>query len=318
MRPLEEAFIDLAHAEKKDPQWVIAETIPVGLTFLAGPPKVSHKSTISLAIAALCARWPSRVLPPWMDCTLGGTTMAFSYEADAGEVRSIMEDGLGLEVQGGALYVACDPWKFQLDSAHGPDDLVKYVESRNARLVIMDPFRNMWAGDENDSGAIIRVLGPLQRWLKENEAAGIVVHHVNKPIAEGANATGSMFTMRGSSAIPGLADGILVIEPTKTEGHITIHTKFKRGPSWRRTIALGAPGYGWASQGSEVLPDLALAVREDLASSRGALDQEWLLTLAQARKQSVTNIREALRALDRNQMHTFTPMERRDILGETT
>lgn len=317
MTPIEDAFIDLAHAEKKDPQWVIKDTIPVGLTFLAGPPKVSHKSTISLVLACLAARWSCRCLPPWMDCLLGGPTMAFSYEADAGEVRSIIEDGLGVSITRGAIWIATDPWKFQLDVGDGPQGLVQYLDIKMPRVIIMDPFRNMWSGDENDSGAVIKVLGPMQRWLKANEAAGIVVHHVNKPPKEGGGdawSPGNMFSMRGSSAIPGLADGIIVVEPTRNEGVVTLHTRFKRGPAWKRTIQLGVPGYGWPSQGYEHIPEQAQAVRDSYNNHQGTRDLDWLAQEASARKLQIRTVQDMLALLDRNHIVQFTQDERRNLL----
>jgi hypothetical protein len=309
MKPIEEAFLDVAHAVKKDPAWVIQDFIPVGLTFLAGPPKVSHKSTLSMVIACLCARWECRALPSWMDCTLGGPTMLFSYEADAGEVRSIIEDGLQVDVQPGALYIASDPWSFQLDVGNGPDALVEYLDIKQPRLVIMDPFRNMWSGDENDSGAIIKVLGPMQRWLKANEAAGIVVHHVNKPQASSnPQDPGAMFSMRGSSAIPGLADGIVVIEPTRHEGQITIHTRFKRGPSWKRTLQLGVPGFGWPAQGYELIPELARSVLDGWQGAK-VHDLDWLAQAGSHNKQPVQSIKAQLATLHRNALISMSKQE---------
>lgn len=311
---IDDAFLDVAHAIKKDPAWVIDQFIPVGLTFMAGPPKISHKSSITLALAAMCARWPARVMPRWMRCTLGGPSMIFSYEADGGEVRSMMEDGLGVEVEEGAIYVAHDPWEYQLDVKGAVDRLVDYLELKMPRLVVMDPFRNMWSGDENDSGAIIQVLGPVQRWLKLNEAAGIVVHHVNKPQPQGLTEAGGMFAMRGSSAIPGLADGIVVIEPTKHDGQVVINARFKRGQPWRRTIQLGAPGYGWPSSGYEVLPELCHSVADHWGSMRGDHDLEWLAQAATTHKQTVSAIKAAIEGLVRNQMLTMTDVERSILL----
>lgn len=323
MTPIEEAFTDLAHAEKKDPAWVIQDLLPVGLTVIAGPPKISHKSTIALAMAALVLRWGGErgALPPWCKVPqgAGGPVMAFSYEADAGEVRSIMEDGLGLSVEAGGMYVATDPWKFQLDQGDGPAELVRYLEARDAAMAIFDPFRNMWGGDENDSGAVIKVLGPVQRWLKEGHRAGLMVHHVNKPPKEGSDGwlPGNMFSMRGSSAIPGLADGIIVIEPTKTEGVVRIHTKFKRGAGWTRTLHLGVPGYGWASFGYEAIPDMALALIDDWRAAKTRRDIHWLSELAIARKLQTRTIQEYMALLERNGLVPFNDDERRDLLPRT-
>lgn len=307
---LEAAFKDVTHYEKKAPLWVFNDFVPVGLTFMAGPPKKAYKSTITIIEACLAARWATSALPPWMFCHLGGPTMVFSYEAGGGEILWVIEDGLQVTPQEGFLSIADDPWMFQLDQPASGNALLEYLNLREPRLVIMDPFRNMWSGDENDSAAIIKVLGPLRMWAHTHEASIIVVHHINKPpTAKDASQPGGMYTMRGSGAIPGLADGIIVIEPTNQEGQVRIHTTFKRGTSWARTIALGVPGYGWPSAGYEVLPDMTMAIEEDWTSYHGVHDLDWAVSVCAARKVIMPGLKESLEGLLRNQIIQPTPVE---------
>lgn len=311
--PLEEAFIDLSNAELKAPQWVINDFIPVGLTVLAGPPKRSYKSTLTIIEACMAARWETYALPQWMRCELGGPTLMFSYEADAGEVSWVVTKGLLIEPKPGYIYVASDPWEFQLDNPGSVARLVEYLDVRKPRLVIMDPFRNMWSGDENDSGEVIQALGPVRKWMHENEAAGIVVHHINKPSPDKEN--GGMYAMRGSSAIPGLADGIIVIEPTKNEGQIVINTVYKRGQGWRRTVQLGVPGYGWPSRGYEIGND-STAIVQDLWQGNPSHNEEWVSAVANRTKLQTSVIKEAVKFLHRNNRIALTRQERMYFLGE--
>lgn len=314
---LQDAFKDVTEFEKKDPEWVIKDFIPVGLTFMAGPPKKSYKSTLTIIEACLAARWATKALPPWMSCDLGGPTMMFSYEATGGEVLWVIEDGLLLDPKKGYISIAEDPWQFQLDKPQTVQEMVDYIDERDPRVVIMDPFRNMWSGDENDSGEVIKVLGPIQKLLKAKQAAGIVVHHINKPPTDKdkANNAGGMYSMRGSSAIPGLSDAIVVIEPTSTEGVIRINSTFKRGLSWTRTIQLGVPGYGWPAEGQEILPEHTLAVEDAWTSMKtGGHDMDWMAELGALTKTNVATVRDAIRALDRNLRLNITHTER-TILG---
>lgn len=313
MLSLEDAFIDLVHAEMKAPSWVITDLLPVGLTFLSGPPKKSYKSTITIIEACLAARWSTNALPRWATCILGGPTMIFSGEAQAGEILWVVKEGLQVEPEEGKVLIADDLTNFMLHDVASRDRLLAFLEQRKPRVLIMDPFRNMWLGDENDSGAIISMLAPVRDWLHENDAAGIMVHHINKP-SKDSSEVGNMYTMRGSSAMPGLADGIIIVEPTRHEGQITLHATFKRGESWHRTVMLGVPGYGWPSQGYEVLGEHADALETMWRASR-TKGLELATEMAQAAGNTAT-MRDILRALVRNERLTLNAMERAMFLGE--
>lgn len=310
---IEQRWTDVHYAVKKPPQWVINDTVPVGVVLLAGPPKKSYKSTLAIIEACLAARWNTTALPPWMACDLGGPTMLVSCEATDGEVLWLIEEGLKVKTQTNTIYVAMDSWQFQLDIEEHMAAFLADLDERKPRLIIIDPFRNVWSGDENDSGAIIKVLGPLRAWAHANEAAIIIVHHINKPpsdVTKNANG-GGMYSMRGSSAIPGLADGMIIIEPTNTEGQITINTTFKRGTSWRRTIQLGVPGFGWPEQGYEVQHEQALALRELWAHHKGNRDANFMVQACTDMKVTAGTLRVHVESLLRNTLiHPLTPAER--------
>lgn len=318
MSLLAASFQDVTEFTKEPPKWVINDFIPVGLTMLAGPPKKSYKSTITIIEACLAARWACTALPVWMTCDLGGPTVIVPYEANGGEILWVLEDGLLLSPEYGYLSIAKSPWEFQLDAPGSMAALLDLLDEREPRVVVLDPLRNAWSGDENDSGAVAQVLGPLVRWSHAREAAVIAVHHINKPPtdAQVKSNAGGMYSMRGSGAIPGLADGIVVIEPTQEEGTIIIHTTFKRGTSWRRVVRLGVPGYGWPAVGAEVLPDLALAVHHlwDQARPRARGEDFMTHLVVDAKCQSVSTLRTMLEALERNALITLTPDERRVFL----
>ncbi len=291
--PIEEAFIDVAYAESKPPEWVVSDVLPVGLTILSGPPKKAFKSLQTILLASLCARWPVRALPPWMRCVRGGPSLLLSYEADAGVIKHIIEKDLQLETEPGNLYIAHDPFKFQLDDPHTANQMLDYMDEKDPILVVMDPFRNMHSGDENDSGNVIGLLSPLVQWGHQHGASILMVHHVNKP-AEGKDGS-SFYAMRGSSALPGLADGLITIENTKEDGEIIINATFKRGQSYRRTIHLGVPGYGWGSVGYEVFDKDTKRVLETFNS--GTKDKD---AISVALKMNPGQVKQALIDLRRN------------------
>lgn len=214
--------------------------------FLGAPPK-SGKSNASLAMALLVAGYKCRVLPPSLSTVqLGGTVMMFSYEADAGELNWIAENGLGIQVNANEGILVCEePSRFQLDDERGLSRLLYWLNERDPRLVILDPLRNFHGCDENDSGQMSRLLSPLRHWALNHEACVMVVHHAKK--LEEGRASYDNGDLRGSSALFGLANGVLIFTP-KQNGQILIKATFKRGKSWERTINFGAFGEAYAHE----------------------------------------------------------------------
>jgi hypothetical protein len=59
--------------------------------------------------------------------------------------------------------------------------LESLIEREHPGLVILDSFRSLWpGGDENDSAAVAAVLDPLRNMLRRQGPAGILLHHVSR------------------------------------------------------------------------------------------------------------------------------------------
>ena len=285
--------MDVAYATATPPEWIVSDLLPVGLTVMSGPPKKAYKSLLSILLAGLAARWPMAALPPWIRCLRSGPSLMLSYEAEAGVINYILEHDVGVRVEPGSIYVAHNPFKFQLDNPEQANQLLDYMDDKEPTLVVMDPFRSMHASDENDSATTIQLLSPLVQWAHNNKASVLMIHHVNKP-TEGKDGS-SFYSMRGSSALPGLADGLLTIEATKNDGEIVINATFKRGQSYRRLIHLGVAGYGWGARGYEVLPTSVAAVQTEY--DKGNHNPE---SIAVVLRQSIGQVKQALEDLRRN------------------
>ena len=54
------------------------------------------------------------------------------------------------------------------------------IQPAEVRLLILDSFRTLWHGDENDSNAVTKIMNPLQQLARENDCAIIIIHHTNK------------------------------------------------------------------------------------------------------------------------------------------
>lgn len=83
---------------------------------------------------------------------------------------------LGLPSSGVAV-VEADGFRLGADLHH----LEAVIERERPGLVILDSFRSLWpGGDENDSGAVAGVLDPLRNMLRRQGPAAILLHHVSR------------------------------------------------------------------------------------------------------------------------------------------
>jgi hypothetical protein len=242
LMPIEGFFTDVFEAESKPPRWVIENLLPVGLVFIGAPPK-SYKSTITMAMSALVGGLQCSTLPPDLSkSTVDGVVMVFSAEADAGELRFMLENGLGVKGKADGSLLICDnPWAYRLDEDTDQRQLLFWLNQRKPSLVIIDPLRNFHTLEEKDSAAMIRILGPLREWAVKNAACLIIVHHTRK-LEEGSSRTYTAADMRGSSALFGLADGVLMVTPGRGEMQVTMDAVFKRAAPWNKNIQLSAYG----------------------------------------------------------------------------
>lgn len=237
---LEAWFVDLGKVQERDITWVIKGLLPEGLTILGGPPK-GGKSTLALAMGAIVAE----LNPPTLPAALSrapepGKVFVFSYESHPGYVRRTFTKALGIQVPpDGRIMVASNPWRVRLDVPETVERLLKVLDTFEPLILILDPFRNMHQQDENDSGAMQAMLVPLHEWAINKHASVIMVHHTVKerPDQDMYRAR----DLRGSGAIFGMADGILMYTP-KSDGTVTIEATFKYAPPWTRNFKLGTYG----------------------------------------------------------------------------
>lgn len=244
-------FVDLKNVRAEPTQWVVEDILPVGLTFVGGPPK-SFKSTVTGALAAMVSGHLCEALPTgYRAVKTPGPVAWWSIEAPASALKSMLTKDLGVKFEGlSGINVCTDPWAWQLDDDDGVAKLMEYLDETEPALVIMDPFRDLHSSDENDSRAMVQILRPLAEWATKNSAAFVMVHHVSKP-QEGQLRYTAM-NMRGSSAIFGKADGVLTMSPDpKLKGRITIDAVFKRAAAWTRQFQLGA--FTWPKPGMEIM-----------------------------------------------------------------
>src|SRR4051794_40884637 len=72
------------------------------------------------------------------------------------------------------------------------DALDSLLEEHTPDLLVLDSFRSLWAGKENDSGEVAAALDPLRNLVRRFNAGALLLHHSGK---------GVVGDYRGSSAI---------------------------------------------------------------------------------------------------------------------
>ena len=243
LEPFEGHFTDVGDAEPEEPKWIIKDVLPVGLTFVGGPPKLSKKSTQVLSMAALVAGYTNTLFPPHMrQVQRKGPVMGFSAEASAGVIKHMLTKDMhtpDLKADAGIL-IADDPWLFRLDKPEGMSQLLFWLDGRRPSLMFMDPLKNFHSADEKDSAAMYAIVEPLRRWAIKNDSSIILVHHTKKLDDKDKRDYNEM-DLRGTTALFGIADGLHIITPVDPDKHIVrIKATFKRGQGWERTIRLAA------------------------------------------------------------------------------
>lgn len=241
---LREGFVAINKATAVPPEWVVDNLLPIGLTILCGPPKMNGtgpgKSTLTLAIAGRVAGETVPTLPSKFTVAVSkiGPALFFSAEAAAGDLRSMAEEQLRIRfcpVE--SIFVAKQPSDYVQPNAR--DALLDALDEYEPRLTVLDPWRNFHFEDENNSAAMYALLSPLRTWAIKHRASFLVVHHTTKL---GKDQTDySPENLRGSGAMFGLADGLIIMKPPRKGDppYPKLQCIFKRGESWEEHVPLG-------------------------------------------------------------------------------
>lgn len=240
-------FDDIWEADIEPPKFVINDLIPTGLTFMVAPPK-SYKSTVEMAMTLAVAGEKVKALPDGLLAVPEeGIVIGLSAEASPGELRYMVEQGMGV-TNGihGRIRLLKDPWKFRLDDPGAKTTLLKLLKEKRPRLLWIDPLRDFHSLDEVDAGEMNRLLRPLQRWAKENDSAVLIVHHTRKRSGGDEDRNLKADDARGTSALFGMADGLIVLTP-KGKNRVHFDVTLKRGQPWEKTINLNIWGSGEAT-----------------------------------------------------------------------
>jgi KaiC/GvpD/RAD55 family RecA-like ATPase len=179
-------------SEPEPVDWLIEGVVARGtLTLLAGREK-EGKSLLAMACAACGAG--------------GGGTLAGIHVEPVRVLIIDAENGdrelhrrlrsLGLRANHAA--------RIEVYEATGHDmrrhlhEIEAVLGSSKPDLLVLDSWRSLWAGDENDSGEVAKVLDPLRNLIRRHNAGAVLIHHMRK---------GGGY--RGSSAIGASVENVL-------------------------------------------------------------------------------------------------------------
>lgn len=152
--------------------WLVEGVVARGtLTMLAGREK-QGKSLLALALAARVAS--------------GGGTLAgipthagrvLVVDAENGE-REIHRRLRSLGLASSEHVAVCEAAGLDL-KRHLPE-LDAVLADVRPDLVILDSWRSLWTGDENDASEVSAVLDPLRNLLRRHDAGTVLIHHMGK------------------------------------------------------------------------------------------------------------------------------------------
>jgi DNA-binding NarL/FixJ family response regulator len=187
--------VDVAHMLSSEPEpvhWIAEGIVARGtLTLLAGREK-EGKSLLALAIAARAAIGGG--LLAGIDIRSARTVVVDAENGERELHRRLRSSGLAPEHAD----------RIEVYETHAHDlrqhlhDLERVLESHKPDLLILDSWRSLWDGDENDAGEVARVLDPLRNLIRQHNAGAVLVHHMRK---------GGGY--RGSSAIGASVENII-------------------------------------------------------------------------------------------------------------
>lgn len=189
-------------------RWLVENLwIAGGVGFIAGEPK-TRKSFLSLAMAIAVAsgrkllqRFQARRAPVVM----------FNAEDRQAETRRRLERmciAEGVCLSDLEIYLV-DVHGLRLTDAAQMRALDATVGRIKPGLVVLDPLRNLFDGDEDKSEAVTAALNPLRLLQRRHDTAVAVVHHMTKP-NELKRRAGQR--MRGSGALHGWGDCNIYVE----------------------------------------------------------------------------------------------------------
>ena len=226
-----------------DPQWAIPTFLPVGVTLLAGKPKMG-KSWLALSLALAIAE--NRLALGTLPVTQGEVL----YLGLEDSLRRIADRGKKL-LQGRTPpenFTWVGVWN-QL-STGGLADIEEWLyKHKEARLVVIDTLakvRPLTPSTSNGYSDDYAVMTPLKTIAEDNNVAILVIHHLRK-----MGAPDVMDTISGTTGLTGATDCNMVLDRERGKDEAILHITGRDVEEQELQLTFDAENAQWTMQGAK-------------------------------------------------------------------
>ena len=154
--------------------WLVEGVVARGtLTMLAGREK-EGKSLLSLGFGGCAAGGGGEVAG--LACQSSRVLVVDAENGDREIHRRVRS--LGLDAIAAGRLEVFEARGFDL--ARDLDDLDDLLTDLYPDLLVLDSWRSLWSGEENDSGEVSAVLDPLRGLIRERNVGAVLIHHMRK------------------------------------------------------------------------------------------------------------------------------------------
>ncbi len=240
-----------------DPQWAIPTFLPVGVTLLAGKPKMG-KSWLALALALAIAE--NRLALGTLPVTQGDVL----YLGLEDSLRRIADRGAKL-LQGRTPpenFTWVGTWN-QL-STGGLADIEDWLyKHKEARLVVIDTLakvRPLTPSTSTGYSDDYAVMTPLKTIAEDNNIAILVIHHLRK-----MGAPDVMDTISGTTGLTGATDCNMVLDRERGKDEAVLHITGRDVEEQELQLTFDAETAQWTMQGNADRQRVSKEQREMLA-----------------------------------------------------
>lgn len=281
-------FETLRVSEVPDPgptRWLIDGLwIAGGVGFIAGEPKT--KKSLFTCAAAVAVATGRKLLNRFQ--AIQGPVIMFNAEDRMSETarrlrRIAISEGLGKNALDGIHLLNITG--LRLNKADDMRKLMATVSRIKPAFVVLDPFRNLFDGNEDDSEAVSAALSPLRLLQREHECAVAVVHHMGKP-SEIKRRAGQR--MRGSGALHGWGDCNLYVELKGDVSVVEVEQRYADAHDpfgWQIRDQMTPEGEAlWCEPVGIPTNDASSNGDDSRAASKASLEEQVLLLLQRSRR----------------------------------
>lgn len=198
--------VDLLNKHHPDPIWAVPGLIPVGLTLLAGRPKVG-KSWLSMQIALAVATGGMAL----GQRVVQGRVLYLALEDSERRLQQRMKaQGWPADMPGQVKFMLSEAFRNEIEylNTGGGKRLIRHLEKEQYRLVVIDTFSRAFRGDQNDSSEMTAALDLLQSTVNRLALACIIIDHHTKPKGVDPNPIDDILGSSAKAAVPDTLIGL--------------------------------------------------------------------------------------------------------------